>query len=115
MGDSHKVRGCKPCRAVLLCGLIGAPALADQKPAPRPVSYSRDIKPILANSCYACHGPDKGPRKAGLRLDVRDVAVKKAIRPGKASASRLIERVTSQDPEERMPPPNSKRPPLTAV
>jgi hypothetical protein len=80
-----------------------------------PVSYSRDVKPILSNHCYACHGPDEGRRKAKLRLDVRANAVRKAIKPGHAAKSPLVERVTSDDPEEVMPPPRSKRPPLTAV
>jgi hypothetical protein len=104
----------KTC-GILLFLIVTAPAWGDQKPPERPVSYSRDIKPILTNSCYACHGPDKGPRKAGLRLDVREVAVKKAIRPGHAADSRLIERLTSQDADERMPPPSSKKRPLTAA
>src|SRR5215469_10065425 len=49
-----------------------------------PLSYSRDIRPIFANSCFTCHGADPGQRKADLRLDVRAVAVKEAIVPGKA-------------------------------
>jgi cytochrome c553 len=48
------------------------------------VSYSRDVKPLLAGRCCACHGPDEDKRKAKLRLDVRDEAVKKAIEPGNA-------------------------------
>jgi hypothetical protein len=108
------MNGWKLSCLLLLFVFTSARAPAEQKPSEPPVSYSRDIKSLLANSCYACHGPDKGPRKAGLRLDVRDVAVKKAIRPGNAAASRLIKRVSSQDPEERMPPPDSKKPPLTA-
>ena len=43
------------------------------------VDYTRDIRPLLSNHCYACHGPDKGQRKADLRLDVRDVAIADAI------------------------------------
>jgi hypothetical protein len=78
-----------------------------------PVNYSRDIKPILSARCYACHGPDEGKRKAKLRLDVRDVAIKKAIKPGDSAGSELIARVTSKEPEEVMPPPTAKVPPLT--
>ena len=55
---------------------------AEPKPDSKPVSYSRDIKPIFAAKCYACHGPDEGQRKAKLRLDVRESAVKKVIKPG---------------------------------
>ena len=73
------------------------------------INYTRDIKPILAAHCYACHGPDEGRRKAKLRLDVRDVAIKKAIKPGDAANSSMIERVSSDNPEEVMPPPSSKK------
>src|SRR5438874_7874269 len=79
-----------------------------------PVNYTRDIRPILSTRCYACHGPDEGKRKAKLRLDVRDVAIKKAIKPGDAAGSEIIARITSKEPEEVMPPPKSKMPPLTA-
>ncbi len=92
--------------------------LAARTPAaepPRPVDYGRDVKPILSNSCYACHGPDEGKRKAKLRLDVRAEAVKKAIKPGDAGHSALIERLTTKDPDEVMPPPSSKKEPLTAA
>jgi hypothetical protein len=78
-----------------------------------PLSYTRDIRPIFANSCFTCHGTDPGQRKADLRLDVRAVAVKEAIVPGKASESPLIERVTSTDPDEQMPPPKAKKPRVT--
>jgi ubiquinone/menaquinone biosynthesis C-methylase UbiE len=73
------------------------------------VGYSRDIRPILAESCFTCHGADAGQRQADLRLDVREIAVKAAIVPGKAAESPLVRRITSDDPDERMPPPSSKR------
>lgn len=82
--------------------------------ADRPVDYAQDVKPILANSCYACHGPDEAARQADLRLDQRDGAIQSAIVPGDGAASELISRVTSHDPDELMPPPSSKRPKLTA-
>ena len=78
-----------------------------------PLGFSREIRPILAESCFTCHGADVGQRKADLRLDLREIAVKEAIVPGKAAASPLIERITSNDPDEQMPPPNSKRPRLS--
>jgi hypothetical protein len=93
--------------------LAGPAEAGEQRPIGKPVDYNRDIKPILSDRCYACHGPDEGRRKARLRLDVREQAVKKVIRPGNAVESRLIERVASDDPEEFMPPPNSKKPRLT--
>ena len=81
---------------------------------PAPVDYNRDIRPILANSCYACHGPDEKQRKAKLRLDVRGEAIKKAIVPGKSDASPLLQRITSKDADEMMPPPHSKKPVVTS-
>jgi hypothetical protein len=84
-------------------------AAPDAKSDSPPVSYSRDIKPIFAAKCYACHGPDEGKRKAKLNLDDRDSAVKKAIKPGDAAASPMIERVTSKDERRMMPPPVSKK------
>src|SRR5262249_27425041 len=80
-----------------------------------PVDYSRDIRPLLAGRCYACHGPDEGKRKARLRLDVREEAIKKAIRPGNAAAGTLLERISSDDPHDVMPPPASKKDRLTKV
>lgn len=75
------------------------------------LDFNRDIRPILSNHCFACHGPDANKRKAKLRLDVREVAVeKKAIIPGKVDASELIKRVLHSDPEERMPPAKTKKP-----
>ena len=75
--------------------------------------FNRDVRPILSNSCFKCHGPDSATREAGLRLDVREVAVgalesgRTAIVPGEPAASELVRRITSGDPDERMPPPES--------
>jgi hypothetical protein len=67
--------------------------------------YNRDVRPILAENCFACHGPDSAARKAGLRLDRRDDAVKaEAIVPGKPEKSGVVERVFSDDPGRLMPP-----------
>jgi hypothetical protein len=72
----------------------------------RDIRFNRDIRPILAENCFRCHGPELKSRKAKLRLDVREVAVAKgAIVPGKPDASELIKRLDSTDPEEHMPPP----------
>jgi Protein of unknown function (DUF1553)/Protein of unknown function (DUF1549)/Planctomycete cytochrome C len=92
------------------CLLLAAPLAAADKAA---VDYTRDVRPVLANSCYACHGPDEKVRKAKLRLDLRDEAVKKAIVPGKGTESPLYQRVTAKDPDEVMPPPHGKRPAVT--
>jgi hypothetical protein len=98
-------------RLSLLCLFVAVTPLAAAEPAA--VDYIRDIRPILTNSCYACHGPDEKARKAKLRLDVRDQAIQKAIIPGKGEESPLYEKVTSDDADEVMPPPHAKKPAVT--
>ena len=74
------------------------------------VDYNEDVRPILSENCFYCHGPDANKRKAKLRLDVRDAALeKKAFVPGDAGASELIKRLASTDSDEVMPPPDSHR------
>ncbi|MDB5313893.1 MAG: hypothetical protein JWO38_8095 [Gemmataceae bacterium] len=97
---------------LVACWLLLSPAVRSQ--AAPPVDFNRDIRPVLATQCYACHGPDEKARKADLRLDVRETAVKAgAITPGKPEASTLLNRITSKDADEVMPPVRSKKPPLT--
>src|SRR5262249_13909721 len=98
---------------LLLAGLFAALCINPLRAAEPPVDYQRDIRPIFANSCYACHGPDENQRKKQLRLDVRDEAIKKAIKPGKAAESLLVDHITSKNPPEGMPPPDSKKPAVT--
>ena len=97
--------------AVAACAALAAGTARAAEPGK--VDYGRDIRPILAQSCYACHGPDDKARKAKLRLDLRAEAIKEAIVPGKAADSPLFQRVHSTDPDEVMPPPKSKKPALT--
>ncbi len=74
------------------------------------ISFNRDIRPILSDNCFACHGPDANHRKGDLRLDVREDALKvKAIAPGKPEMSHLIDRIFSNDPEQMMPPADSPK------
>src|SRR5262249_41735645 len=74
------------------------------------VAYNRDVRPILAANCFACHGPDSAARKADLRLDRRDDAIAaKAFEPGKPDESELVRRITATDPGERMPPPKAHK------
>ena len=68
------------------------------------IKFNRDIRPILADNCWSCHGPDKGNRKAKLRLDISDHSKGSVIVPGKVSESELIDRILSSDPDEVMPP-----------
>jgi hypothetical protein len=79
------------------------------------LEYNRDVRPILAENCFACHGPDSAARKASLRLDRRDEAIKaEVIVPGHPEKSGLIDRVFSVDPGQRMPPRKTHKT-LTAV
>jgi hypothetical protein len=100
-----------------LCAVAGGPA-ASPSPAAEPrgrrVEFNRDIRPILSDKCFACHGPDKAKRKADFRLDVEagvraDRGGYRAVVPGNPAKSELIRRVTAADPAERMPPPRSGR------
>lgn len=91
----------------ILCGSRGAAAEKH-----RPVNFNRDIRPILASKCFACHGPDEESREANLRLDSASFAYRKrdgqrAIAPGKPSRSLVVQRITSRDADEVMPPPKS--------
>lgn len=73
------------------------------------IDFNRDISPILSDKCYFCHGPEAKRRKAGLRLDDREVAIKKkAIVPGKPEESDLIDRIFATD-DARMPPPDTHK------
>ncbi len=81
--------------------------------AEEPISFNRDIRPILSENCFQCHGPDERQRHGGLRLDQRDFAIqpaesgKVAIVPSQAEASELLKRIDSTDHDLQMPPPDS--------
>lgn len=80
--------------------------------AAEPVQFNRQVRPILSDACFQCHGPDSVTRKGGLRLDLADAALKggdsgPALVPGKLDESELWKRVTSTDPDLVMPPPGS--------
>ena len=80
------------------CG-VAAPAFAGK------LEYNRDVRPILAEACFACHGPDSAARKGDLRLDQRDAAIEGgAIVPGKPDQSTLVERILTTERSEVMPP-----------
>ena len=80
-----------------------------------PLQFNRDIRPILSENCFACHGFDEKERKAKLRLDVSEAAFAKdkagiaPIIPGKPAKSLIWQRIVSSDPDEVMPPPDSHR------
>ena len=73
------------------------------------VDFQREIRPMLSEACFQCHGPDQGSRMAGLRLDTRAGAFARAIVPGKPLESRLYQRVTHEKSALRMPPPASHK------
>jgi hypothetical protein len=74
------------------------------------LDYNREIRPILAENCFSCHGQDANKRQADLRLDVRDAAIEAgAIVPNDPRQSELVRRINSNDPLEQMPPSKSKR------
>src|SRR6267154_2797188 len=86
-----------------------ASAADSPKKAAAHVDFNRDIRPILSENCYKCHGPDDGARKAKLRFDIRAEALKPAksgqvaIVPGAPEKSELVARITAIDPDDRMP------------
>ena len=93
-------------RLVILFTLLST---LDVLAAEKRVEFNRDVRPILASKCYACHGPDEDKREAGLRLDVRAEAVKEAIKPGKPDDSEFWHRITTTEPDDVMPPPSSPK------
>ena len=100
--------------AILLFVACGGIAGAGELPSPRreKVDFSREVKPLLAEHCFKCHGPDKS--EGGLNLADRSVALKKlesgttAIVPGNSATSELVRRITHRDRDERMPPAEEK-------
>jgi hypothetical protein len=78
-------------------------------PAGPPLSFNRDIRPILANNCFACHGPDEKQRETKFHFDTRDGMFLEdgVIVPGSAAKSILVKKITDPHPDDRMPPPDS--------
>jgi mono/diheme cytochrome c family protein len=109
---SHLVRYSVRLLLAFALASIGAGSV---RAAEAKVDYNRDIRPILSDNCFACHGPDARQRKAKLRLDTREGAFADlrggghAIVPGKIDDSVLIERITADDPSQRMPPAKSRK------
>lgn len=93
----------RPLSPVILAGLMTLPASAE-------ISFNRDIRPILSDNCFYCHGNDPSHRKAKLRLDRREDALQKnAFVAGKPEESELVKRLLTTDPDEVMPPPDSHK------
>ncbi len=94
--------------------LLSVPAAEVAAQPALPVQFNRDVRPILADNCFTCHGPAKSARKAGLRLDTQDgLFAEEVVVPGRPGQSKLWERISSRDPKQVMPPPAAGRKPLT--
>jgi len=112
-GKGRLVKGLRLVGAIVLIET----ALAARMPAGADVpDFTRDIRPILSEHCFKCHGPDDAARQANLRLDLREAALKKSgsgtapIVPGKPEASEIVRRILSHDADEMMPPPAANKP-----
>ena len=93
---------------LLLVALVPAPAAP--APAPPPIDYTHDIRPILAENCFYCHGQDATKREAKLRLDTHEGQLaNEVVVPGKPNESELIARILSNEEDEQMPPADSHR------
>lgn len=102
----------------LLLTLTILPIAAALAEKPEPLSFNRDIRPILSDKCFACHGPDKDTREAGLRLDTAegafaDLGGYAAIVPGEPDESELIFRITAGEDDDGLMPPKKHKNPLT--
>jgi mono/diheme cytochrome c family protein len=97
--------------ALVVAAALSLPSLRADGPASNPsakLDYNRDVRPILTDACFACHGPDAKQRKADLRLDLRDAAVKHgALVPGNSAESELVRRLTTGEKNKLMPPVKS--------
>src|ERR1700730_2074116 len=95
--------------------LQAAPQQPASEPVPQVIEFNRDIRPILSDKCFTCHGPDKARRMMNLRFDVEDVAKQDlgggqfAIVPGDPAKSLMVQRITAADASRRMPPVASGR------
>ena len=119
MKQSSATKGTRPIsrhsgraitRALILAGLVtGMARAAEEK-----LEFNRDIRPILSENCFQCHGTDPAHREGKLRLDERENATHDRdgysdIAPGKPDESEMILRLLSKDDDERMPPPNANK------
>lgn len=94
-------------RSILICAIVAMTTIASADDAM--VDFNRDVRPILSDHCFACHGPDEQKREADLRIDTAD-GLASMVHPGDLESSELISRIESDDPETRMPPKDFHKP-----
>lgn len=100
--------------SVALTAVFSAVSFGAGNEAKQTIDFNRDIRPILSDKCYFCHGPDEENQAADLRLDIREAAIEAgAIQPSSVADSTLLHRVDHEDPDELMPPPKAKLGKLT--
>lgn len=94
--------------SLLLLSALGLHAA--ESPVPAKIEFNRDVRPILSDNCFYCHGNDPKHREADLRLDIREEALSaKAFIPGKGAESELVSRILTTDEDDLMPPPDSHK------
>jgi len=96
----------------LLAAILATPVLAAEPPLPAKIEFNRDVRPILSDTCFKCHGFDPKHREGGRRFDLREAALAeidgvRAIVPGNLKASEAHLRLHTTDPDDQMPPPKS--------
>lgn len=100
--------------ALTIHALATLPISAAEDSSGGKIDFNRDIRPILSDKCFQCHGPDEETQEADLRLDIREAALAHgppaAIVPGDPGASEILHRVTADDPDDRMPPAKINKP-----
>ena len=108
------LRDIPPVKRALFATLLAPAAFAADTPIPATIEFNRDVRPILADTCFRCHGFDKNTREAELRLDTREAAIAKIdnihpIVPGKPEESEAWKRITTKDEDDIMPPKKANR------
>ncbi len=117
MIDRQDLLNTKHIAGRLSVGWFTVVALTVASVSAEEVRFSRDIRPLLSDRCFHCHGPNEADRQADLRLDRaegEDGAHALALKPGSPEKSELWMRITSDDPDVVMPPPSQSKPPLTS-
>ncbi len=93
---------------IVVCLISNSTILSAQDSEESAINFATDVRPILSDKCFKCHGPDKQHRATELRLDEQDSVHALAVKPGDPDGSELIRRIVATDPDQLMPPPDSK-------